>query len=101
MKSSVGSAVKLAIFAVVTLSRPCASPMKCSVRSAAHFTVFFSCFAATASRAYSRYGNSLVPKPPPTSGQITRIFSVGILSTFWHRMSRSRWLPWLPMVSVR
>src|SRR5206468_3711311 len=85
-----------AIFAVVTLSRPCASPMKCSERSAAHFTAFFSFRAATANSAYSRYGNSFVPKPPPTSGQITRILSVGILSTFWQRMSRRRWLPWLP-----
>ena len=37
----------------------------------------------------------------PTSGQITRIFSIGIFSTMPHRISRSRWLPWLPMVSVR
>ena len=36
-----------------------------------------------------------------TSGQITRILSTGIFRTFWHRISRSRWLPWLPTVRVR
>src|SRR6185295_9988634 len=63
--------------------------------------VLRSFFAATEISAYSRYGNSFVPKPPPTSGQITRIFSIGIFNTMPHRISRSRWLPWLPMVSVR
>ncbi len=46
-------------------------------------------------------GNSLVPNPPPTSGQITRIFSSGIFRIMPPMISRRRWLPWLPIVSVR
>ena len=40
----------MAIWAVVRLSRPCASPVKCSVRSAAQRTGRFSRSAATAHR---------------------------------------------------
>ncbi len=88
-----------AISAVVRLSRPCASPRKCSVRSAAHFTGTPRRCAAMATRGYSRYAKIFVPKPPPTSGVTTRSRSFGQPSTP-ATTSRTSWLPCEPSVSM-
>ena len=42
----------------------------------------------------------LVPKPPPTSGVITRILFVGMLRMSLAMRSRMPWPPWVPRVSV-
>ncbi len=82
-----------AISASVTWSRPCGSLTKVSVRPARHFTGWPSFLAAHSTIALS--GNSLPrrPKPPPTSGEITRSCSFGTRKTNFARPSRTRTTP--------
>ena len=57
--------------------------------------------AASAASAYSRYMKLLVPKPPPTSGVITRTFAGSTFSTWFASVSRKPWTPWLEIVRVK
>ena len=89
-----------ATVSVVRLSRPCASAVKCSVRSLVHLTGRPSRSAASAQSGYSRKVKILVPKPPPTSGVITRMRAGSTPSTNLAIVSRMAWTPWLHTVRV-
>ena len=89
-----------AISAVVTLSRPCASPTKCSLRSASQPTERPSRLAASRTSGYSRYKHVLgAEAAADVLGDDAQGFAVGILRIL--AMSPWRmWTPWLPTLSV-
>src|SRR6185369_18001583 len=84
----------------VTWSRPCASHRKLSLRSAVHLMAQLCCLAAQVSATSSAYRYILEPKPPPTSGAITRTLCSGRPSTNAVISSRSTCGFWLVTYSV-
>ena len=58
-------------------------------------------FAATEISDIFAVGEQLGTEPAADVGADHPHRSIGIFNTMPHRISRSRWLPWLPMVSVR
>jgi hypothetical protein len=85
----------IAISAVVTWSRPCASVRNDSLRSAVHLIGRPTRLLAQTSATSSGYRKIFEPKPPPTSGAITRTFDSGRPSTKAHIRSRSTCGFWL------
>ena len=86
--------------AVVTWSRPCASVRKDSLRSAVHLIGRPTRLLAHTSAVSSGYRKIFEPKPPPTSGAITRTFDSGSPSTKALIKSRSTCGVWLATYSV-
>jgi hypothetical protein len=73
--------LSIATEASLTWSRPWLSERNVSERSASHLTGRPTLRAAQGTAAYSGYGQTRVPKPPPRSPQITRNLSLGTFST--------------------
>ncbi|MNV43588.1 hypothetical protein D3C71_1353040 [compost metagenome] len=92
--------LSIAISAWLTWSRPCASDTKDSLRSATHLMLRLSCLAAQVRHTSSAYRKILEPKPPPTSGAITRTLCSGRPITKAVISSRSTCGFWLLTYSV-
>ena len=90
----------IASSAVVAWSRPCASARNDSLRSAVHLIGRPTRLLAHTSAVSSAYWGIFEPKPPPTSGAITRTFDSGRPSTNAHINNRSRCGFWLERYSV-
>ena len=89
-----------AISARVTWSRPCGSHWKVSVRPLIHFTGRPSRFAAHSTMPDSGKILPRRPKPPPTSGEMTRSFSFGTFRISRASPSCTRITPWVGECSV-
>ncbi len=85
--------------AVERWSRPWVSETKDSVRSPIHLTGRPTRRAAQATRACSRYGKIFMPKPPPTSGDTTRIADAST-PRIWQSTSRTPCGPWVETCRV-
>ena len=90
----------MAISAWLTWSRPWASVRKDSLRSAVHLMERLSLRAPQVRQTSSAYRKILEPKPPPTSGAITRTLCSGRPMTKAVISSRSTCGFWLATYSV-